>query len=78
MLKKQSNNQSNQPQYPHQAIHTEKLLKETSTNNSIDYTIMDASQQIFKFYFIIQKGRDIETEWRRTQETQDWRQDLQL
>ena len=79
MFKKQSNNLSNQPQHPHQAIHTEKLLKETSTNNNIDYTIMDASQQIVLFFFfIIRKGRDIETEWRRTQETQDWRQDLQL
>ena len=51
MFKKQSNNLSNQPQHPHQAIHTEKLLKETSTNNNIDYTIMDASQQIVLIFF---------------------------
>ena len=26
--------QSNQPQHPQQTVHTEKLLKETSTNNN--------------------------------------------
>ena len=57
MLKKQSNNQSNQPQHPHQAIHTEKLLKETSTNDNIDYTTMDASQQIvLNFLLSSEKG----------------------
>ena len=47
-VKNQSDNQSNQPQHPQQTIHTEKLLKETSTNNNnnIEYTIMDTSQQI--------------------------------
>ena len=42
----QSDNPSNQPQHPQQTIHTEKLLKETSTNKNIEYTIMDTSQQI--------------------------------
>ena len=46
----QSNQQSNQPQHPQQTMETEKLLKETSTNNNIEYTIMDASQQIVLDY----------------------------
>ena len=45
-VKNQSDNQSNQPQHPQQTMETEKLRKETSTNNNIEYTIMDTSQQI--------------------------------
>ena len=33
-VENQPNSQSNQPQHPQQTIHTEKLLKETSTNNN--------------------------------------------
>ena len=45
-IENQSSNQSNQPQHPQQTKETEKQLKETSTNNNMEYTIMDTSQQI--------------------------------
>ena len=49
--------QSNHPQHPQQTIHTEKLLKETDDYNNIDYTIMDASQQIvLNFLLSSEKG----------------------
>ena len=51
-IESQSDNQSNQPQHPHQTIHTEKLLKETSTNNNIEYTIMERYDQIVLDYIL--------------------------
>ena len=51
--------QSNQPQHPQQTIHTEKLLKETSTNNNIEYNIMDASQQIVLDYLLSSEKGEI-------------------
>ena len=77
-IKNQSNNQSNQPQHPQQTIHTEKLLKETDDCNNIDYYNGHFTADCFRVSFVIRKGWDIETEWWRTQKTQDWRQDLQL
>ena len=56
-VKNQSVNQSNQPQHPQQTMETEKLLKETSTNNNIEYTIMDASQQIVLDYLLSSEKR---------------------
>ena len=51
--------QSNQPQHPQQTMETEKLLKETSTNNNIEYTIMDASQQIVLDYLLSSEQGEI-------------------
>ena len=60
-VKNQSNNQSNQPQHPQQTIRTEKLLKETSTYtyNSIEYAIMDTSQQIVLDYLLSSEQGEI-------------------
>jgi len=58
-VKHKSDNQSNQPQHPHQTIHTEKLLKKTSTNNNIEYTIMDTSQQIVLDYLLSSEKGEI-------------------
>ena len=58
-VKNQSGNQSNQPQHPQQTMETEKLLKETSTNNNIEYTIMDASQQIVLDYLLSSEQGEI-------------------
>ena len=55
----QSNQQSNQPQHPQQTMETEKLLKETSTNNNIGYTIMDTSQQIVLDYLLSSERAEI-------------------
>ena len=55
----QSNQQSNQPQHPQQTMETEKLLKETSTNNNIGYTIMDTSQQIVLDYLLSSERGEI-------------------
>ena len=55
----QSDNQSNQPQHPQQTMETEKLLKETSTNNNIEYTIMDTSQQIVLDYLLSSEQGEI-------------------
>ena len=51
-IENQSSNQSNQPQHPQQTLETEKPLKETSTNNNMEYTIMDTSQQIVLDYLL--------------------------
>ena len=52
--------QSNPPQHPQQTMETEKLLKETSTNNNnIEYTIMDASQQIVLDYLLSSEQGEI-------------------
>ena len=51
--------QSNQPQHPQQTIQTEKLLKETSTNNNIEYNIMDAPQQIVLDYLLSSEKGEI-------------------
>ena len=51
--------QSNQPQHPQQTMETEKLLKETSTNNNIEYTIMDTSQQIVLDYLLSSEQGEI-------------------
>ena len=40
-------------------FHTEKLLKETSTNNNIEYTIMDTSQQIVLDYLLSSEQGEI-------------------
>ena len=49
--------QANHPQHPQQTIHTEKLLKETEDYNNIDYTTMDASQEIvLNFLLSSEKG----------------------
>ena len=58
-VKNQSDNQSNQPQHPQQTMETEKLLKETSTNNNIEYTIMDTSQQIVLDYLLSSEKGEI-------------------
>ena len=58
-VKNQSNNQSNQPQHPQQTIHTEKLLKETTYYNNIDYTIMAHSQQIVLDYLLSSEKGEI-------------------
>ena len=58
-VKNQSDNQSNQPQHPQQTMETEKLLKETSTNNNIEYTIMDTSQQIVLDYLLSSEQGEI-------------------
>ena len=55
----QSNQQSNQPQHPQQTMETEKLLKETSTNENIEYTIMDTSQQIVLDYLLSSEKGEI-------------------
>jgi hypothetical protein len=39
----QHNQQSNQPQHPQQTNKTENILKETPTNNNIEYSIMERS-----------------------------------
>ena len=51
--------QSNHPQHPQQTIHTEKLLKETEDYNNIDYTTMDASQQIVLDYLLSSEKGEI-------------------
>ena len=58
-VKNKSDNQSNQPQHPQQTMETEKLLKETSTNNNIEYTIMDTSQQIVLDYLLSSEQGEI-------------------
>ena len=58
-VKSQSDNQSNPPQHPQQTIQTEKLLKETSTNSNIDYTIMAHSQQIVLDYLLSSEKGEI-------------------
>ena len=55
----QTHQQSNQLQHPQQTIHTEKLLKETSTNNNIEYTIMDTSQQLVLDYLLSSEQGEI-------------------
>ena len=51
--------QSNHPQHPQQTIHTEQLLLETEDCNSIDYTIMDTSQQIVLDYLLSSEKGEI-------------------
>ena len=59
-IENQSSNQSNQPQHPQQTMETEKLLKETSTNNNnMEYTIMDTSQQIVLDYLLSSEQGEI-------------------
>ena len=62
-VKNQSNNKSNQPQHPQQTIYAEKLLKETeddnNSNNNIDYTIVDTSQQIVLDYLLSSEKGEI-------------------
>ena len=50
--------QSNQPQHPQQRMETEKLLKETPSNNNIEYNIMERSDQIVLDYiFQVRQAR---------------------
>ena len=58
-IENQSSNQSNQPQHPQQTMETEKLLKETSTNNNMEYTTMDTSQQIVLDYLLSSEQGEI-------------------
>ena len=58
-IENQSSHQSNQPQHPQQTMGTEKLLKETSTNNNMGYTIMDTSQQIVLDYLLSSEQGEI-------------------
>ena len=58
-IENQHNEQSNQSQHPQQTIHTENLLEETSTNNNIEYTVMDTSQQIVLDYLLSSEKGEI-------------------
>ena len=58
-VENQSNNQSNQSQHPQQTMENENLLKETLTNNNIDYTIMERSQQIVLDYLLSSEQGEI-------------------
>ena len=58
-IENQSSNQSNQPQHPQQTMETEKLLKEISTNNKMEYTIMDTSQKIVLDYLLSSEQGEI-------------------
>ena len=55
-------------------------LKETQSNNTIEYTYYNGhfTADCFRLSFIIRKESDIETEWTGTQKTRDWREDLQI
>ena len=78
-IEHQSDNPSNQPQHPQQTIHTEKLLKETSTNDNIEYTIMDTSQQIVLDHLLSsEQGEILKRNGEELKKTQTWREDLQL
>ena len=59
MIENQSNEQSNQSQHPQPQNKSENLLKETPTNNNIDYTIMERSQQIVLDYLLSSQQGEI-------------------
>ena len=80
-IEHQHNQQPFQPQHSQPQNGSKKLLKETehNNNNNIDYTIMDTSQQIVLDYLLSsEKGEILKRNGERTQETQDWRENLQL
>ena len=63
------------------------MMKTNKTTHPINRNILNKQWKLkngyftadcFRLSFVIRKGWDIETEWRRTQETQDWRENLQL
>ena len=51
--------QSNPPQHPQQRMETEKLLKETPSNNNIEYNIMERSDQIVLDYILSSETGEI-------------------
>ena len=51
-IENQHNQQSNQSQQPQQINSTEKLLKETYTNNNIEHNIMNTSDQMVLGYIL--------------------------
>ena len=59
MIENESNEQSNQSQHPRPQNKSENLLKETPTNNNIDYTIMQRSQQIVLDYLLSSEQGEI-------------------
>ena len=59
MIENQSKEQSNQSQHPQPQNKSENLLKETPTNNNIDYTIMERSQQIVLDYLLSSEQGEI-------------------
>ena len=58
-IENQHNQQSNQSQQPQQINSTEKLLKETYTNNNIEHNIMNTSDQIVLDYILSSETGEI-------------------